>query len=229
MGNITFAHFPILAKDNHPYQQSAVELEDIEISSVIYQQLTKEAPSSWITFQGEKGKLLSLELGIPVINGLEGFRPSLALIAPKPTSGLLNSSGDLPNPLEVFPSSDIVEPLTFHEPFTNTDSWILFKKAIRLSETGWYYLRTFSPENETGKLWLAIGKKESFGIREISKLPLLIRDVKDFHEINRGHSSQTPPWASRKLLLFPLLLIGFLLLLKFRRSRQITNSSKEKF
>jgi hypothetical protein len=41
----------------------------------------------------------------------------------------------------------------------------------------------FSPQNETGKLWLSIGKKESFSTEDLKQFPTWAKRIQDFHEV----------------------------------------------
>ncbi len=52
---------------------------------------------------------------------------------------------------------------------------------MELPEEGDYYLVSFSPEEIPGKLWIAIGRQESFGPGDLARLPFVISDVKSFH------------------------------------------------
>ena len=50
-----YAHIPYLASDKHNSPESALEIEDITISSVVYQTIHDNSPESWIKFNGIKG------------------------------------------------------------------------------------------------------------------------------------------------------------------------------
>ena len=102
----------------------------------------------------------------------------------------------------IYPTADITDPKFFHEPFSGTDSWMLFEKTVTLSQSGRYYLVGYVPSGQPGKFWVALGKREAFGLNDIANLPQEIARVRAFHEA----SATTAP-----CFLIPLGLFGTLL------------------
>tara|TARA_Y100000817_G_scaffold115935_1_gene90887 strand:- start:5084 stop:5527 length:444 start_codon:yes stop_codon:yes gene_type:complete len=139
-----------------------------------------------------------LELGLPKLDSLSKFRPTIELISPTQKS-------------TKFSSENIINPTTFYEPFTQTNSWVLFKNTIQLTEPGTYYLVSSDPQNKYGKLWIAIGREESFGASDLLNLPLSINDVKAFHSPNEKKSE------SPKLLIISFLICLVIILVFFRK------------
>ena len=94
---------------------------------------------------------------------------------------------------KVLPTSDVAEPRFFHEPFSDTDSWILRSDTLKLPQAGRYYLVGFTPEDQTGKLWLSIGTKEKFTPLDLLQFPLWKQKIQAFHEVSKkpGNSPVT--------------------------------------
>jgi hypothetical protein len=181
------AHKPVSIGEAYPTFDRALWMEDIDVSQVAYSELTETDRALWLAFDANAGTRLDFSLGVPVIDRLAEYRPSLAVLGPGlPTIDL---------PFEAPPSVGGVvfetagtEPRFFHEPFTGTDSWILLEEAIELPETGTYYVVAWPPDDLADKLWVAIGLREQFGLRDVLSLPTIVRDVRAFHETNRRPS-----------------------------------------
>ena len=60
----------------------AIELQDMQISRVVYHEVTKQAPQVWITFEVDQPQELFLQIGVPVLDRLRKYRPALALLGP---------------------------------------------------------------------------------------------------------------------------------------------------
>jgi hypothetical protein len=86
---------------------------------------------------------------------------------------------------KVFATKEVEKPRFFHEHFTGTDSWILRSETIRLARPGRYYLVAFSPQGQTGKVWLSVGKRESFSLDDLKEFPAWRRRVREFHEVKQ--------------------------------------------
>lgn len=174
-------HIPYMAGSEHPDMGRSLHLDNIQISKVVYQELTPEGKQSWIKINAQKGEELYFQIGVPYLRYLREYSPSLALV----NAGIaddVGSASDLSmDGVEVFHSATTLERTIFHERFTDTTSWILLEALVELPEEGDYYLVSFSPEEIPGKLWIAIGRQESFGPGDLARLPFVISDVKSFH------------------------------------------------
>jgi hypothetical protein len=82
------------------------------------------------------------------------------------------------------------KPHFFHEPFTGTDSWILATQTVTLPNGGRFYVVAFDPNQQSGKLWIAIGKKEKFGLTDWLGFGRIKKLVRQFHEVDKD--SRTP-------------------------------------
>ena len=183
-----YAHIPYLASDKHNSPESALEIEDITISSVVYQTIHDNSPESWIKFNGIKGETLYFQMGIPKLNRLQNYSPDVDLFRYNDIEHSKYMDTIQKGKGLRYSSYNIKNPEIFHEPFTNTTSWVLFEKSLVLPETGTYFLTSFSEQSQTGKLWIAIGKEESFGISDLGKLPASISQIRSFYEVGSINS-----------------------------------------
>ena len=174
------AHIPTIASDKHATPDTPLYLKDIVVSRAIYQRLTKKHPESYISFTAQKGQALDLEIGIPKISRLTNFRPNIALFHLPAPDNISATQKQVIKVMEV--STTESNPKVFHEPFTNTYSWILDKSIITLPFTGEYHLLSSHPNYESGKMWVAIGRQERFGPEDWGTLPASIVEVRLFHE-----------------------------------------------
>jgi hypothetical protein len=201
LGGIAIAavgHKPLSIGETFPSIDDALKIEDLDVSQVAYVTLTEQTPEVWLRFDVEAPIDLYFSLGIPVLDRLETYRPTVRLIGP----------GEEPNDGQAFETSATGEPELFREPFTGTDSWILIEETIPLVESGTYYLVASAPPGEADKLWIAIGRREAFGLRDIFSFPTVIRRVRAFHEIEPSGPTRTE-WAT----LLGLVIIGGIVLL----------------
>ena len=177
------AHKPLPFEGAYGNADAALTVERIDVSQVIYYELTDERPQLWLAFDKEAEQDLYLSLGVPVIDRLADFRPAVALVGP----GLPAVTSPFAIPegfgVLVFETETIASPQQFHEPFTGTDSWVLFEETIALPGSGKHYVVAYSPTGRPEKLWVAIGQREAFGVRDVLDLPATIRRVRAFHEV----------------------------------------------
>lgn len=176
------AHLPILDDGTNVDADSALVIKDIGLSQVVYHEVREPVRPLWLAFDVTAGQELYFNPGVPALERLRDYRPTFALIGP----GLPEASLPFAVPAglgaEVYPTADIAEPEFFHEPFSGTDSWIFFKKTVTLPQTGRYYLVGYVPSGLPGKFWVAVGKREEFGLGDIAALPQQIAQVRAFHE-----------------------------------------------
>jgi hypothetical protein len=155
------------------------------ISQVIYREITEQTKQVWLAFDAKAGFELFIQIGVPVLERLKDFRPAMLVVGP----GL--PEGDFPIELPKsagavgFPTDSVEEPRFFHEHFTGTESWILRTETAVLPKSGRYYLVAYVPSGRRGKLWLSIGKKESFGLAEWAKFGEWKKRIREFHEISK--------------------------------------------
>lgn len=178
------AHMPTLSDGTAADAESALELVDVQVSRVVYHEVTAAAPQLWLTFTIDEPQSLKVNLGVPFIERLADFRPALALLGP----GLPAAPADLPFKVptslgaQVFTTDAVATPEFFNEPFSGTQSWIVSDDTLDLPAAGRYYLVAFVPSGELGKLWVAPGVKEVFTPADIAGLAQLLPAVRVFHE-----------------------------------------------
>jgi hypothetical protein len=177
------AHRPIFSDDAATSAGSAIPMVDPDVSQVVYREVTGKSPQVWLTFTVPQDFNLFIQIGVPVIDRLKDFRPAMVVVGP----GLPEKDAPFKLPkgmgARVFSTKDVEKPRFFHEHFTSTDSWILRSETVRLTKPGRYYLVAFSPQKQTGKLWLSIGKKESFSVVDFMKFPNWTKRIQGFHEV----------------------------------------------
>lgn len=178
------AHRPDFGAGIYASPEAAYRIADPAVSIVVYRQVTCERPELWMELEAEAGFELFVQLLVPAIERLALYRPSLAIVGP----GLPQSriGIDIPPGLGaiVFDTGE-VRPELFHEPFTDTDDWILLEQTVSLPSTGTYYVVAWDPGRTTGKLAVAVGTIEEFGLADIFRFPSWRRDARAFHELGR--------------------------------------------
>ncbi len=82
-GAAALAHQPILSDGSAVNIEHAIPLQDVQISRVVYHELTTASLQIWLTFEISEPQSLKLQLGVPLIARLEGYRPAMAIIGPE--------------------------------------------------------------------------------------------------------------------------------------------------
>ena len=202
------AHKPVSIGGAFSTFDQALEMTDIDVSQVAYVELTQTDRALWLVFAAAAKTRLDVSLGVPVIERLADYRPSLAVLGP----GLpaIDLPFEMPSGVGgiIFDTAG-EEPRFFHEPFTGTDSWILLEGAVELPEEGTHYIVAWPPSEVVDKLWVAIGVREQFGLSDVLSLPAIIDDVREFHEVApRASDGNTP--GKLLFLVLTAALIGWL-------------------
>ena len=126
------AHRPIFTDEKGDSPETAVKITEPEVSQVIYRSLTDKAPQLWLQVDVESEFELFVQIGIPVIDRLNKFRPSFVVLGP----GLSEISTPFSIPENIggknYSTENVEKPRFFHEHFTKTDSWILRSETIKL-------------------------------------------------------------------------------------------------
>ena len=177
-----YAHRPTISSGSAVDAAKAIEFKDVQVSRVVYHEVTPQAPRVWITFEVGQPQKLRLQLGVPLIERLRDYRPALAIIG----AGLPKVDLPFEFPGEsggrVFDTRSAAA-RTFHEPFTGTSSWILSEQDVELPAAGRYYVVAYEPSGKPGKLWVALGTKEDWGPKDFLELPRIMTQVRGFHEL----------------------------------------------
>ena len=182
-----WAHKPFFSDGQYNSAETAWAIDDIEISIVMYHEVTCDAQALWMKFDNEPGDLIYHQLGIPHLDRMQAYRPVMAVVAP----GLpdIDLPFEIPEGMgaQMLNTYWVDEPEEFLEPFTSTRSWILRDSLIELPTGGGGYVVAWHPEGMTGKLWAAVGTIEDFTSEDIARVTSLGRRLEDFHE-QRHHS-----------------------------------------
>jgi hypothetical protein len=179
-------HQPIVSDGLATDAASAIALGDVDVSKVVYHEVTADSPQLWLRFVGVADQNLYVQLGLPAIDRLQDYRPSIAIL------GLGFPAIDLPFDVPaglgglLLSSDEVTHPTVFEEPFSNTRSWILLEQDITLPQAGTFLIVAFDPAGRPGKLWIATGREERFELDEILQLPDVLQEVRAFHESGAG-------------------------------------------
>ncbi|MBN1836748.1 MAG: hypothetical protein JW820_12910 [Spirochaetales bacterium] len=184
LGEVLFGHRPIETDVTPDHFSRALYLQRPEVSQVYYAALEVERPQAWFRFEGCRGQEVLLMLGVPVIERLTGYRPSMALLGPGLPPETLGFETPVGVGAVVYPSEG--QPRRFHEPFTGTESWIHLRITRTLPDSGTFYLAAFTPENPRpgDKLWLSMGRLERFYLRDLWAFGRWRRNIRSFHELS---------------------------------------------
>jgi hypothetical protein len=181
--SFSFAHNPIFPPKAPNSLEDALEIKDPSISQVYYSKISQSDPYTWMKFEAREGDKIKLSVGVPVIDRLKDLVPTAALIGP----GL--PIQDLPFRIpEGYGSAFLIPkspPSTFLEEFTHTKSWIYVDQKLTILRSGTYYFvaypRTITAYDD--KLWMVIGTKERFGLKELLSFSKIMKFVRGFHEM----------------------------------------------
>jgi hypothetical protein len=178
-----WAHSPIVIDGGPTDATTAYEVADVSVSRVAYHHAKPGQPFLWLTFQGNAGQALDLQMGVPKIDRYAAIRPATAILGPGlPTPPQLPFT--VPGGLgAVVLSTEGQTPTVFDEAFTGTTDWQFGDEAVTLPQDGKYYAVTYLPSGEEGKFFIALGKKEAFGLEDLLHIPMTVVKVRSFHEI----------------------------------------------
>jgi hypothetical protein len=177
------AHRPVAIGGTFEGPAGAARVTDPGVSQVVYGDVSVAHPSLWVAVDVAAATDLYVQLGVPALDRLRTFRPQMAIVGP----GLLSLALPFAIPSEtggiLVVTSSVADGTFFHEPVTNTDSWILGEASVHLSAAGTYYLVVWSSSIVDGKAWVAVGRREAFGWKDLVTLPETINAVRAFHEV----------------------------------------------
>ena len=175
------AHTPF--QDGHAHQgpADAIVVADPDLSQVAYQDMTG-ASTFWIAVDLVAGQSLYVQLGMPALDRLRDYRPSLALVGPG--LGADRVPFTVPAGSGVTVVAPNVPPQPFDEIFTGTSDLILATTTIPAPTTGRYYVVAYGPAQANGKLFVTVGKREAFGFNDLLTYHDTLLGVRAFHELS---------------------------------------------
>jgi hypothetical protein len=220
----SWAHNPIIVDGGPTDAATAYRIDDVSVSRVAYHHAKPEQPFLWLTFNGKTGQEFDLQMGVPKIDRYARVRPATAILGPGLPSPMALPF-DVPEGMgAVVFSTAGEEPREFDEEFTGTPSWMFAKKTLTLPRDGQYYTVSYLPSGAEGKLWVAPGDSEAFGLWDFVRMPAVIVKIRHFHEVF--------PWGGilgwAYLVIVPLLigcLAGFAVVLRRILRRLVLQSS----
>ena len=179
--SLSYAHKPIFTEEKGISPETAVEIEKPKVSQLIYRRLGGDSQQLWLAVDAKKDFELFVQIGIPVIDRLNYFRPAFVVLGPNLPKASVPFS--IPDDIggKIFHTGS-VKPKFFHEHFTKTDSWILRGETITLPADGRYYVVAYSPCKLEGKFWLSVGSKENFTIFDWLSFGGWKKKIRKFHE-----------------------------------------------
>ncbi len=183
--------------------ETALQLPDDDVSRAIYRRAPDAGPF-WVQFSGEGGAPLKIQLGVPRIERLATFRPTVVLIGPGlPQPDALPPSIDLPagDGARVFATEGVDDPRVFHEDITGTASWVLLERTVALPQAGTFNLAVHAPA--PGRYWISTGSREAFGLADVAKLPGWTERVRAFHDVDGW-----PAWMTIGTIVLAVLAMG---------------------
>lgn len=178
-----WAHNPIVVNGGATDTTTAYPVKDISVSRVAYHHVKTGQAVLWLTFTGKAGQVLAFQMGVPRIDRYAGVRPATAILGPGlPGPPVLPFA--VPEGMgAVIVTTEGQEPNLFHEEFTGTVDWQFREESLSLPQDGTYYMAVYLPSGGEGKLWVALGKTEAFGLWDLIRMPVTIVDVRCFHEV----------------------------------------------
>ena len=178
------AHKPSFG-DTYISPESAFEIQDPNISIVLYDEVTCENPHLWMSFEAMAGMDFYVQGGVPVIERLEDYKPTIAVLAPGLPQADLDLPFEIPSELGVILIEPEESPSEFYEPFTQTTSWIWIEESLILPKDGIGYVVAWNEEFQTGKLWVAVGLVEDFSDVEPTEFISWNESVNNYHETGK--------------------------------------------
>ena len=177
------AHRPVATGGAFDGPTESVRVTDPDVSQVAYGDVSVAHPSLWVAVEVAAATDLYVQLGVPAIERLRTFRPQMAIVGPG--LPLLALPFVVPTGMggSLVVTSSVADGAFFHEPVTNTDSWILGEALIHLPTAETYYVVVWSSAIVDGKAWVAVGQREAFGWKDVVTLPKTINAVRAFHEV----------------------------------------------
>ena len=178
------AHKPSFSDGEFKSLESAWQIENIATSIVLYHQVTCDSGHLWLEFDSIGDEDLFVQLGVPVIDRLSYYRPSVAILAPGLPTLTETVPFDVPDGLGgvVYHSGPVETPEDFYEPFSQTESWILLETTKRIQESGTGYVVAWDPSGMTGKLWVAVGTVEDFSDVAPTDFSSWLEQTQAYHE-----------------------------------------------
>ena len=176
------AHQPVVVTPGEAGAYTPFAVEDPDVSIVVYGERTCDDAQLWLETDAEPGYDLFVQLGLPVGDAIEDWRPRLAVIAPGLPAADLGF--DIPDGMGAVMWEAAAEPTQFDEPYSGTSSWILVEETITLPEGGPASIVAWDPSGKAGRMWIAVGTLEQFESEDWERIMDLLPAVRAFHGLD---------------------------------------------
>jgi hypothetical protein len=162
---VAAAHTPIFIEREITSPDTAWPVGDYAISWAFYGRVTPAAAPQYFAIDGRADERLYATLEVPEIDGLQEFRPSVALIGPGLPAFDVPRGVTLPEGYGGVRVDDAQSSprARFDEPFSRTSYYRGPVIDLQLPVDGRYDVIVFDPSGATGRYTLAIGTREVFG------------------------------------------------------------------
>ncbi len=77
-----YAHKPLQNDGTHSSAETALSVDEPDVSQVVYHILPDGATQLWISIETTDSTNQFVQLGVPFIGSLDGYRPVLAVVGP---------------------------------------------------------------------------------------------------------------------------------------------------
>ena len=171
LGALLLWALPIMA--HQPYCEFADltadapwQAPDARISYAYFGNVYPAGDIDYFSFDAAAGQSVLISLSIPAIDGIEVYKPQLAIIGPGIPAGqavelpagfyVAEGQAAAPIPLEG-------DPFSFFEPFGRRWYWNYPDAYFRAPETASYTVALWHPRDEIGRYTFVIGSQEIFG------------------------------------------------------------------
>ncbi|MZP28135.1 hypothetical protein GTO91_00150 [Heliobacterium undosum] len=154
----------------------------LDRSTRIYGRLFHAGQTDYFTVHGQSGDELRLEMAVPQLDGLEKFRPSIAVIGPGlPMDARDGAYFTVPNGL----GAHVIEPAARERDFDDAVSgarfWLTQAFQFRLPAEADYYIAVFDKSGERGKYVLHLGLPEETGILTAFQRPIQFFEIRAWY------------------------------------------------
>lgn len=160
---LSFAHVPFF----HVKDDNNIFIDDIYLSQIHYYEFTDNHKKIEFNFFVKNEENLYILLGVPKIYRSNNFNFEIKI------------TDENENSIDIFDTLELKSE-EMYEPFGDTYSWQYLRYDKSLPE-GMY--KVVLTSNQKGKAWIAFGKREEFTLEQILSLPVMIQDIRNFHEL----------------------------------------------
>jgi len=203
----SYAHAPLVELKDSSREQPINITWSLDTSIAIYGFLANRSDVDVVAFELDEqkardGTSLFFHTLVPACEVYRDLLPTVAVVGPQ-QAALPTKSSDDSLPFETGNNDGIriltnnKQGTTWYEPYSKKNYFWQQSATLILNKPGRYYLYTWSSKGMTGDYVLSIGKKETWGLREIGRamrhMPRLLGDREIHSAACREELKQQPP------------------------------------